>query len=93
MNLFSKNNYKYFIGFLIAFIFIILVYGNYNLKINVIENSQNMSVTMSDTRGCSNTNNVNNTDISTVAAPLAELAVHGAGEVTAQLKCDKQKMI
>lgn len=37
MNLFSKNNYKYFIGFLITFILIILVYGNYNLKINVIE--------------------------------------------------------
>ena len=37
MIIFSKNNYKYFIGFLIAFIFIVLVYGNYNLKINIIE--------------------------------------------------------
>tara|TARA_B100001093_G_scaffold507235_1_gene567454 strand:- start:3381 stop:3632 length:252 start_codon:yes stop_codon:yes gene_type:complete len=37
MIIFSKNNYKYFIGFLITFIFIVLVYGNYNLKINIIE--------------------------------------------------------
>ena len=37
MIIFSKNNYKYFIGFLIAFILIVLVYGNYNLKINIIE--------------------------------------------------------
>tara|TARA_Y100000591_G_scaffold68554_1_gene56754 strand:- start:2143 stop:2409 length:267 start_codon:yes stop_codon:yes gene_type:complete len=88
MNLFSKNNYKYLIIFLIVFIFIVLIYGNYNFQINIIEN---MSVTMSDTSRCSNTNNVNNANLSGMA--VGEIAVKTASAaegLNIQANCDKK---
>ena len=86
MNLFSKNNYKYFIGFLIAFIFIILVYGNYNLKINVIENSQNMN----DPSTCPNDTSVNTDNFSDVGTSEngSQEMVTNAVNITLQANCD-----
>lgn len=84
MNLFSKNNYKYFIIFLIVFIFIILIYGNYNFQINIIENSQNMT----DPTTCSTKTSVNTDNFSELAAEGAISTVSAAANLRLQTKCD-----
>ena len=82
MNLFSKNNYKYFIIFLIVFIFIILIYGNYNFQINIIENSQNM---MTDPTRCSTKTSVNTDNFSEMSAPGAISTVSAAANLICKL--------
>tara|TARA_Y100000768_G_C23740616_1_gene569194 strand:+ start:234 stop:557 length:324 start_codon:yes stop_codon:yes gene_type:complete len=83
MNLFSKNNYKYFIRFLILFIFIILIYGNYNLQINVIENltySKETTQTYNTSR-CNTKNNINEEILTTIGGPT-DIKLNGSSQST-----------
>lgn len=95
MIIFSKNNYKYFIGFLIAFIFIVLVYGNYNLKINIIENFEKTpncdQGTVTVTTKVNNVSTIGTTKSKDENMSSAQVSVREADRISNQQYCDLKK--